>query len=29
VKPAEVVDRIIEFAVDVLTPGGGAGESTW
>lgn len=29
VRPAEIVDRIIAFAVDVLTPGGGAGESTW
>jgi len=29
VRPAEIVDRIIAFAVDVLTPGGGVGESNW
>mmetsp|Transcript_2987 Transcript_2987/g.4595 ORF Transcript_2987/g.4595 Transcript_2987/m.4595 type:complete len:116 (+) Transcript_2987:85-432(+) len=29
IRPAEIVDRIIAFAVDIITPGGGAGESTW
>mmetsp|Transcript_16087 Transcript_16087/g.24103 ORF Transcript_16087/g.24103 Transcript_16087/m.24103 type:complete len:124 (-) Transcript_16087:460-831(-) len=29
VRPAEVIDRIIAFAVDVITPGKGTGESSW
>lgn len=29
IRPAEVVDKIIKFAVDVITPGGGLGEHSW
>ena len=29
IKPAIVVDKIIEAVVDVVVPGRGAGESTW
>jgi hypothetical protein len=29
IRPAEVVDKIIGFAIDVITPGGGAGENSW
>lgn len=28
-KPAVVVDKIIEIALDLLVPGRGAGESNW
>ena len=28
-RPAEVVDKIISFIVDVMTPGRGAGERSW
>ncbi|KAL7441331.1 hypothetical protein ACHAXH_005789 [Discostella pseudostelligera] len=29
IKPAVIVDKIIEAAVDVLVPGRGAGEGNW
>jgi len=29
VRPAEIVDRIIAFTIDIITPGGGLGESWW
>ena len=29
VKPAQVVDKIVEIAVDILVPGRGAGEGNW
>mmetsp|Transcript_12935 Transcript_12935/g.26838 ORF Transcript_12935/g.26838 Transcript_12935/m.26838 type:complete len:130 (-) Transcript_12935:192-581(-) len=29
VKPAEIVDRVIDFWLDLVTPGRGAGESQW
>ena len=29
VKPAAIVDKVIEFFLDVVVPGRGAGESTW
>lgn len=29
IRPAEVVDKIVAFAIDIMTPGGGVGESTW
>lgn len=29
VKPAVIVDKIVEAAVDILVPGRGAGESNW
>lgn len=28
-KPAEIVDKAIEFFIDVVTPGRGAGENSW
>eukprot|EP00985_Skeletonema_marinoi_P031120 scaffold36298_cov146-Skeletonema_marinoi.AAC.1 len=29
IKPAVIVDKLIEAVVDVLVPGKGAGESNW
>ncbi len=29
IKPAVIVDKIIEAAVDILVPGRGAGEGNW
>jgi len=29
VKPAKVVDALVDFWVDLATPGGGTGESNW
>jgi len=29
VKPAAIVDKIVEIALDILVPGKGAGESNW
>ena len=29
VKPAQIVDKMIEVAVDILVPGKGAGEGNW
>ena len=29
VKPAAIVDTIVEAVVDILVPGRGAGESNW
>ncbi|CAJ1953380.1 unnamed protein product [Cylindrotheca closterium] len=29
VKPAQVVDKVIELFLDIVTPGRGAGENSW
>ena len=29
IRPGEIVDKILEFAIDIMTPGGGVGESSW
>ena len=29
VKPAQIVDKLVEIAVDILVPGRGAGEGNW
>ncbi|KAL7517017.1 hypothetical protein ACHAWX_001976 [Stephanocyclus meneghinianus] len=29
VKPAQIVDKLVEIAVDIMVPGRGAGEGNW